>query len=79
MKTDKSTLWWIICFAISVMLMVICYAIFTMVCNLDEKARMFPIRGEIGIGLVITGLIAVGVQIILTLIVFQIAAGVDDK
>ena len=77
MKIDQSTVWWIITFAISTILMIICFAVFAVICNLDETANMYPIRGEIGIGLVITGFVSLGVQMILTLIVFQIASGAE--
>jgi hypothetical protein len=79
MKIETSTIWWIISFAISTMLMGICFMGLAVISNLNETANMYLTRGEWGVGLAIAGIIALCVQMILMLIIFEIASREDGK
>lgn len=77
MKIDQSTIWWIIAFSISTMLIGITLMGSAVISNLGETAKMYPIRGELGVGLAIAGIIALSIQMILMLIIFEIASRTD--
>lgn len=79
MKIDMSTVWWIISFSISIVLLFSSIIGLGLFANMSETAKMYDMRSEWSIALVVVGMVAFCIMLILVMIIYTIASREDGK
>ena len=74
MKIDMSTVWWIMSFSISIVLIWSSIVGLALFANMSETAKMYDVRGEWAAGLVVMGMIASCILLMLVFIIYTIAS-----